>query len=265
MKPFKSKQRGFSLIEVVIALGFLTVIAGGVMLKVDSIQNHIRTSERLLALDSLERSLMQMVSDRQTILYSADQSSQTALKNCLLSDNALCQDGAAYRLPLYLPGQETPFTGAQVFYDYQGNRCQGDCPGFRVITFITVQCASGNQCAQPAHSTVRYDIFHHDQGKNQKVRRDFVDVRRYANGKFPGLSISCPSEQQILRGIGINGRPLCVNLSEVELYDEEGKKLSGKIDVKPVDCSSTATGPDDQNVIVGISPGGELQCAERFW
>lgn len=256
-------QHGFALIEVIVVLGFLIAIIGGVLLKVDSINNHIRQTERILAVDNLEQNIMELLSDHDTLIYSVKRAGNAALRNCLLSETATCQSGATYRQDFYLEGDQVAFTGPTVFYDHKGNRCSGQCEGVRVITSVNVRCAQGNSCNQPLHTTVRYEIF--ATGQDQAMRKDFIDIKRYSDGKFPGISLSCRSPQQVLRGIGINGQALCVNRNQIKLQSQDGEKLSGNFNVAPRDCSQLNQAEKDQSFILGITEEGTLLCGERFW
>ncbi|MFW7381867.1 MAG: type II secretion system protein [Oligoflexus sp.] len=256
-------RKGFALVEVVVAMGFLLAIVGGVLLKMNSVQSHIRQTEKILSADNLEQNLMELVSDYDTLIYSVNQRSNAGLRSCLLNENSSCRSGQSFRQDFYLEGERVPFTGANVYYDFQGNRCDGPCDGFRLITFVTVRCARGNLCNQPDHSTVRYDIY--ASGEEKPIRRDFVDIKRYSQGRFPGVNLACRSPQQVLRGIGINGRALCVNRNQIKLKSSSGEDLSGNFNVTPRDCSQLNQAEKDQSFVVGITKEGALLCGEKFW
>ena len=257
-------QQGFSLIETVIALGLLTAIAGGVALKMDSIKSHMEQTEQIMALDNFERQLIDLFIDFETIKHSVRFSSNNSLKNCFFSETSPCQDNQRYGVNIRLEGTREALTGPQVYYDRMGNRCAAKCEGMRVITSIIVRCSVGTSCPQPDHVVVQYDLV--KTGDDKILRQDFIEANQFNEGKFPNINISCPSQDQILRGIGIKGQPLCVSRNTVSFVDDKGGKLKGQIDVQPKDC--TAFNQDqnkDQYFISGISKTGELLCGERFW
>ncbi len=257
-------QQGFSLMETVIALGILAAIASGVAVKMDNIKSHMEETEQIMALDNFERQLIDLLSDFETIKHSVRLSNRSALKACFFSETVSCQDEQKALVNIRLEGTRQALTGPRVYYDLQGNRCQSACEGLRVISSVIVRCSTGKLCAQPDNVISRYQIV---RTSDKKVMRDdYIEADQFSNGQFPNINISCPSRDQVLRGIGVKGQPLCVSRSTISFVDDVGGQLTGQIQVKPKNCSDLNQDPNqDQNFIVGISASGELLCAPRFW
>lgn len=260
---WKDNQHGATLVEAMVALGFLAAIIGGVIMKFESIQNHARQTERILALDNFEQNLMAFAADRDSIVDSVQRSNNAQLRGCVLSTTGNCQHNREYELPLFLVGQNNPFTGANVFYDHAATVCEGSCEGFRVRTFLVTRCSGAQTCRSPTNMTVRYDII--PTGENQATRRDYVAVRQFQDGKFPGISLSCASPQQIIRGLGINGQAICVDRSQVPLRTESGDRITGTFDVSPRNCAELNENEGDQHFIAGLGANGVIQCGAKFW
>ena len=262
MKNFSS-NKGFTLIESIVATAFLMGILGGVMIKVNTIKEHIVRTEKVLSLDSLESWLRPILVDQEAIAFSASKLKDKRLSNCL-EGRFSCLDKQEYSLSIYLRGQKEPITGRKAKYDRDGVTCdERRCGYYRIRTSVTTHCAIGSNCSNPEFLTVKYEI--QDLKENGKtLRLGFLESNRFRNKRFPQLSVTCPGDQ-VLRGVGISGEPLCVRQGDVKLTDASGDIDTGVIDVKRRDCRQINQDQRDQYYIQGMTRSGDLLCAERFW
>ncbi|SMF78139.1 hypothetical protein [Pseudobacteriovorax antillogorgiicola] len=256
------RSDGFTLVESVIAGAVLLVILGGVMMKVTSITDHIRKTEQILALDSLESWLAPLLTDLESLRYSASLLKDKQLQACL-EGKLPCRSDRDFPLPVFLKGQKNPISGAGSRYDANGNLCFDDkCEAYQVNTVVQTNCSVGAVCESPSFLTIRYDIV--DSKSNKTIRKFFLEANRFRNKRFPNLYTTCV-ENQVLRGLGINGEPLCVALSDIKLKNSAGDIDTGQIQVKAKDCAEANSDDRDQFYVRGMNRQGDLLCAKRFW
>lgn len=268
---FHTREAGFSMVETVISAAAVLSITAAVGVNVNAVKDHMRTSERVLAMDHVERNLSNLVTDPDTVRYSILRAGPVGLRQCVLMNTPnSCRSGNAYRLSIYPEGHSRPVTGPDVSYDETGNICDScDSSPYstKVDTVIQVNCAGGNACSRPS-TMVMLTMIKSVAPDNEivlKERRRYGEVQKVGFRKFPDLSVECSSPNEALRGIGLVGQAICEPLSSIKYTDENGDEL-GPLNVTPINCSASIS-PDDeaQSFVTGFDNRGNVSCGDRFW
>jgi prepilin-type N-terminal cleavage/methylation domain-containing protein len=251
-------QKGFTLIESVIAMGIIGIVMfGGIyeIRKANQIEDIYREA---MALDSIESFLMDVLSARDGIVTSARRSGRTRLYRCLSRASSPCRSGRGEKVSFFPTAKGPPVTGGKIYYSKDGRPCgKPGCGPYRVSTTIVPYCARGYaSCAYPAQVQVRFEIRRGGKairsGRIERVRSP-LDVK--------DLSAACPNEF-VLRGIGMNGEPLCINSKKVKYVDADGAPKTSVV-VKSKDCRSLGGG--DEYFVSQIDKSGDLVCTKKFW
>ncbi len=267
MKLFRGES-GFSIIEVLISSSILLTLFAGLGYKMKSIKKQLDDTAQVMAIDALEGSLIDFMKSWDNIAYSLDHAGPLNLRRCFRGQTT-CIHNSKFEIPLYREGQSQPFTGARVIYDKNAVPCQpkGVCEGPRlsVRTIVSPQCMQReSQSCQGSHYTlVIAEIYQVESGKI--VRKFIQEVEKYADGKFPGLSLRCSQAGSVLHGIGLRGEALCTPREEIALLDVAAHPVPLEIAVTPLDCSSMNKSVDDQYSVKGLGADGIISCAPRFW
>lgn len=264
VRGFIHNEAGFSLAETVVSMAALAAILIGVSFEVSSIKASISSTERLMALDSMEHDLSQMLSDKDTVYNSISRSSSSSLRNCVFSEKKACRHGKFYPVDIRLEGQSTPLSGKQVYYDKNANFCGRKCKNYMVKTYILVSCGDKSSCQKPVSLAFGFDII--DVARKKSARKGFGEVKLSGLRRFEDISVSCRDKSKILRGIGIYGQALCEKASNIVYRDEKGNALKQSVSVKAKNCASLNQNPSsDQYYVTGIDNEGNISCGPRFW
>jgi prepilin-type N-terminal cleavage/methylation domain-containing protein len=255
------KQQGFSLIETLISLGILSVVGAGVLTKVKTIKHSLQETSRVMSMDALEAGLGNYMRSRSIIYYSANKSTNGQLKNCF--NQGLCSNGQGFEVPLYIEGVKDSLTGPDVTYDESGTVCEKACKGFQIITTLRPSCSKANTCNGPDFVSVEAEV--RSSVDRKTIRRFAYDMQKYTGSTFPGLSLSCKDSNSVLRGIGLQGEPLCTPKSGIVLMNSENKPVSTNLTITPQDCSLADKKAEDQTHVAGYQKDGKIICAPRFW
>lgn len=276
----RGRQAGVSLVEVVMATGIVGIVAAGGYYQMKNINVVKANLARGQAVDVIEFGTRKLLEQDDVILATVARSNSPALKQCFAGKG--CQSPAnpatkdqpipvkAYSVQMYLPGQTKPFAGKSVFFDKNGTLWDPNAPGsvrprsrYRMLTDLLVGCDAA--CASPSHVAVRFAIQKWDSNKRswRTLRADTVD--RIDNGKFSlkGMTLECPA-QQVLRGVGVQGEPICVSINDLE-YEGTTNGNNIVVDIKPRDCRTLNKDAKDQYYVHGYDKEGNIKCEPKTW
>ncbi|NRA68502.1 MAG: prepilin-type N-terminal cleavage/methylation domain-containing protein [Pseudobacteriovorax sp.] len=157
------KSQGFSLIEVIIALGILGLVSFGVMRIIDSSLVMTRSSSKILATSTLGEWAYEMSRNAGNLTYSAGQSLPVNDPFAEYYLNRNCQINQTGSFNLYRVGGLTPTAGDQlnpVRYMEKGTRCLVNEPGCNIElrAFFTPKCYNEDACAQAEYLVIRVDL-----------------------------------------------------------------------------------------------------------
>lgn len=266
-----SPQAGFGMTETIISSAAVLSILTAIGINVQAVREHMSVTERILAMDHLERNISALVTDSGAVRYSVLKSGSQDLRRCVIANIAnSCQNGRAFRLSILPEGHREPITGPDVFYDQTGTRCTScasDDYLTKVETFLQTNCSGTSTCARP-NSLVMLTVISSSAPEGKvilKERRRYGEVRDQSSSKFPNLSIECSSPSEVLRGIGLLGQAICEPLSAITYTDENGDAF-GPLNVLPRNCSAAIAANDrEQSFVTGFDTRGNVICGDRFW
>ncbi len=262
----EDSQKGFSFVEILVAMAILSASVAAVSTKMKQAQNLMEETSRLMALDALEAGITDFQQDPRVLAYSVQKGSNAYLKSCILQQGT-CLAGKGFALELYRTGDTSPMTGPNILYNAQGQPCQASgCKGiFSYRTIVFPSCATQASCSGPDYVLIRTDLLRMDRNPPKLVRTMIREVERFRDQKFPQVQLTCTQSNEVLRGIGLGGQALCVPLASLTYTDDQGAPLSSTLQVTPQDCQSFNASANDQHFLQAIQKDGKIVCGQRFW
>lgn len=261
--PFiRCRESGFSLLEMMLAVGLLGFLSSGFVIKLKAMRDSLNNNAAIMARDALESSISAMVRNPDLVRYSLEKAGASALLSCLKGET-LCKDGVNMQLPLFREGQPKPFTGADVYYDKNGSLCAERCPGFRFSTVVTARCVvDGSTCTKPSYVLVVGRIT--DSTSGTLLRELVQEVDEVVDKKLSELSLQCPLNDSLIYGIGLNGDALCTPLADIVLKGPAAE-TPGASSLQASDCRTNNQSASDQFFVSAIDASGKVSCAPKFW
>jgi prepilin-type N-terminal cleavage/methylation domain-containing protein len=264
--PFlKSGQRGFSLLESLIAMAIFAITIVVSSYQVETGKGLILDMQKRFTVDSMESFIIDALSQPDIIKASMiKMKKSSAIRKCFFG-SSICHHRDSAQINMYMFGDKRPFTGTykrMVNYDRSGKLCRAGkpCIGFAIATNIFTYCAGTKTCEKPAHIAIEYTIYSKRRKLGRKLRHGTVEQINDKSDAFKNIEISC-RKGSFLRGIGMNGKAMCV--SQDDLVYEDGK--TAEIEIKPVDCRKLNKERSDQFFVKEITKKGSLVCSPKTW
>lgn len=230
-------QAGFSILELVIALGLTTIIA---FYAVDNLllsQEMAKLSENRVVLSHLEKNLQLAVFDTRSFFETATKN--PILYSCLKEDNRNCpskpQDIE------FMQTKDIPLSGS---YLANGEMCdpKEDCP-LKLLTSFEAICGNVTPCDRARYIVVNYEIrFEENVLLKGNIRRTFA-VKPVSDDSF-----SCEVDNFGRSKLAFGLRPSGVDCNELP---ELQRQISG---VTPSDCKGGT------EILAGFNADGSAIC-----
>ena len=244
-------QSGFSLLEVIIAAGILSIVTLAAVSFWQNQQNFITHAKTKLALIEKQEELNDIVKSSAILAFSANQgSANQKLHNCLPARYVGCTGGVDYNgqcrdtavaecttssvwqpFSVFDPVSNRKISGTQtdpVFYRRDNRPCSAGSPAcfYQVTTEFQSRCPNGaSKCAAAQNLVVKYTIkpvLSHYKGRSLS----YVEIAKTREiefgieGIWTRMNQSCPPDYAV-KGISYDYKVICI--------DEAGDTLNAQI------------------------------------
>jgi prepilin-type N-terminal cleavage/methylation domain-containing protein len=259
----RSGQQGFSLIEVMIALGvFLTLLIGGTF-KFREMRQKMNSIRMTQSADVLASRIRDLAKSYAAFEYALTKHSGGVITRCFKNDASPCTSKSTAVFNLYMLGSTTPYTGNTVYYNMDGNTClpsSSSCT-LQVRTQVQAFCLPGDTCDKAIQPVIIIEVYDTRPEPDRLLRTQTADVLVDAREQVQSLDMQCPSGS-IMKGVGLDGNAICDTIASVQYADEA---TLATIAVTPSSCTGNPAVINDLLFVSGIDKAGNLICTPKFW